>query len=200
MPTARLTLLLHPVRIRLVNAMYAGGALTTSELCARMPDLPKATLYRQVERLLRGGVFEVESERQVRGTVERRFRLAEGGALVDEEAARSMTLEDHRRGFTAAMAALIGDFNVYLDRGDADPLADQVSYRQYTLWLRPQERSRLIREVWRTLVASSSNKPGAGRAPYVFSTVFFPTSAGKPSERPRPGTTSRRSRSPPAAD
>jgi hypothetical protein len=63
-----------------------------------------------------------------------------------------MTLEDHRRGFTAAMAALIAEFNAYLDRGGADPTADRVSYKQMTLWLSPAERSRLIGEITRLLL------------------------------------------------
>ena len=174
MSTVRLALLLHPVRMRLVNALSAGRTLTTTELCARMPDLPTATVYRQVGRLARGGVFEVESERRVRGAVERRYRLAQEGTVLDPEAVRSMSLEDHRRGFTAAMAALLGEFNAYLDRGGADPTADAVSYKQFTLWLSAAERARLIRDLRRMLLARMNTKPGAGRAPYLVGTIFFP--------------------------
>ena len=167
--------------------MRAAGSLTTSEMCTRVPDQPKATVYRQVERLVRGEVFEVESERQVRGAVERRYRLVPGGAIVDAEAARSMTADDHRRAFTAAMAALIADFNTYLDGEDASPLSDEVSYRHYTVWLRPGERSKLIREVSRILRALAKNEPGSRRQPYVLSTVFFPsiTPGARPSKRRR---------------
>ena len=174
MSTTRLDLLLHPVRMRLVNALAGGRILTTAELCDRLPDLPKATVYRQVEQLRRGGVFAVESERRVRGAVERSYRLGRRGALVAPEEARAMTLEDHRRGFTAAMAALMGEFNAYLDRNGANPTADEVSYKQFTLWLTPAERSRLIRQVGRLLIARVKNQPGAGRAPYRASTIFFP--------------------------
>jgi hypothetical protein len=174
MSTSRLALLLHPVRMRLVNALSAGRTLTTTELCARMPDLPMATVYRQVGRLARGGVFEVESERRVRGAVERRYRLAQEGTVLDPEAVRAMSLEDHRRGFTAAMAALLGEFNTYLDRAGADPTADAVSYKQFTLWLSAAERARLIRDLRRTFLALMNNKPGAGRAPYLAGTIFFP--------------------------
>ncbi|MFJ9843548.1 hypothetical protein ACIRYZ_24440 [Kitasatospora sp. NPDC101155] len=38
-----------------------------------------------------------------------------------------MTKEDHRRGFAAAMAVLLGEFNAYLDREDAEPVAQGVS-------------------------------------------------------------------------
>lgn len=183
MLTTRLELLLHPVRLRLVHALHAGGVLTTSELRAALPDVPKATVYRQVERLARGGVFEVESTRQARGAVERRYRLAAGGAAVDAKDARSMALEDHRRGFTAAMAALIADFNVYLDQPGANPMADEVSYRQFTIWLRPGERSRLVGDFSRKLRGPMNNEPGNGRKPYMLSTIFFPTSTQPPKKR-----------------
>jgi DNA-binding transcriptional ArsR family regulator len=182
MSASRLELLLHPVRLRLVHAMDMAGMLTTSQLCGALLDVPKATVYRQVERLVRGGIFEVERSRQVRGAVERLYRLAPGGAVVGVEAARSMKAEDHRRGFTAAMGALIGDFNAYLDRGAADPMADEVSYRQFTIWLRPTERSRLVRAFERTLRTIINNKPAADRDAYRISTVFFPTSARQPIE------------------
>jgi len=125
----------------------------------------------------------------VRGAVERRYRLVEGAAAVDMQAARSMTLDDHRAGFTAAAAALIGDFHAYLDRAGADPIADEVSYRQYTVWLSPEERSRLIRDIWGPLRALLENGPGDGRDPYLLSTIFFPSS-GPPARgeaRPAPG-------------
>jgi len=175
MSTSRLALLLHPVRMRLVNTLSAGRSLTTTELCARLPDLPTATVYRQVARLVRGGMFDVESERRVRGTVERRYRLARGGMVLDPEAVRSMSLEDHRRGFTAAMAALLGEFNTYLDRAGADPSADAVSYKQFTLWLSPAERARLIRDLRRTFRTLMKNAPGAHRAPHLLGTIFFPS-------------------------
>ena len=171
----RLAVLLHPVRMRLVHAMRAGGSLTTGEMCVRLADLPKATVYRQVERLVRAGVFVVESERRVRGAVERRYRLATEAASVSAEDARSMTLEDHRQSFTAAMAALIADFGAYLDRAGADPTADLVSYRQYVVWLSDEERTQLIEALTRLVVTVGRNARGEARTPHLFSTVFFPT-------------------------
>ena len=174
MLTERLELLLHPVRMRLVHTLRVGETLTTSQFCDRLPDLPKATVYRQLARLLRGGVFEVESERPVRGAIERRYRLVPGAAAVDADAARSMSLDDQRRGFTAAMAALMADFNAYLDRDGADPFADSVSYQQYTVWLSADERAQLIGEFTRLVRTLMERLPAEDRTPHLVSTIFFP--------------------------
>lgn len=177
MSTTRLALLLHPVRMRLVNALSAGGVLTTAELGARLPDQPQATVYRHVARLARGGVFEVESQRRVRGAIERRYRLARGAMVLDPEAVRAMSLEDHRRGFTAGMATLLAEFNAYLDQPGANPMAEEVSYKQFTLWLTPGERTRLIGQLRRILKTLMKQQPRSGRAPHRLGTIFFPTGA-----------------------
>ena len=191
MSTARLNLLLHPVRMRMVNALAGGITVTTSDLCRRMPDLPKATVYRHVDRLVRAGIVKVVAERRVRGAVERQLTLARDQARIDPEESRSMTLEDHRRSFTAATAALLVEFNRYLDDGEADPLRDGVSYRQFTFWMSPAERSRLYRDVTR-LLTSLATTPGKGRAPYLLGTIVFPTG---PVARPAAKTVRRRRRS-----
>jgi hypothetical protein len=178
----RVALLLHPVRLRLVHAMRAAGRLTTRGLCERLPDLPKATVYRQVGRLVRGGIFQVESERKVRGAVERLYRLVPSAVAVSIEDAEAMTLEDHRRGFTAAVAALMADFDAYLDRHEASPVADEVSYRQFVVWLTPEERSRLVGELGRMVRALTRNAPNDTRAPHILSTVFFPADPGPAEE------------------
>ena len=180
----RLALLLHPIRLRLVHAMRTHGSLTTRELCARLPELPKATVYRQVERLARGGVLEVESERRVRGAVERRYRLVPEAAAVTAADSRSMTVEDHRRVFPAAMAALMADFDAYLDRPGADPFVDHVSYRQYIVWLSPQERARFLGELERLLRSLIPNEANDHRAAYVLSTPFFPAPRGLADQPP----------------
>ncbi len=64
-------LLLHPVRLRIVHGLFGGRELTTTQLGARMPDVSKVTVYRQVAMLVEGGFMEVAGEQRVRGAVER---------------------------------------------------------------------------------------------------------------------------------
>src|SRR5687767_10526142 len=74
-------ILLHPVRLRIVQALSDGRALTTSELCARLPDASKATVYRHVALLAAHGFLVVHGERRVRGVVERTYRLERARSL-----------------------------------------------------------------------------------------------------------------------
>ncbi len=174
-------LLLHPVRLRIVHALAGGTELTTAQLCGRLPDVSKVTVYRQVAPLVEAGFLEVAGEQRVRGAVERRYRLRQDRPVIDADAAAAMTPEDHRRGFAVAMAVLIAEFNAYLDRDGADPVADGVSYRQATLWLSPQELTAMTAKMIEVLRDSAANEPAPGRAPYLLSPILFPTAQPRPS-------------------
>ena len=167
-------LLLHPVRLRIVHALSGGRELTTTQLRARMPDVSKVTMYRQVALLTEGGFLEVAGEQRVHGAAERRYRLRQDRPVIDADAAAEMTVEEHRRGFAAAMAVLIAEFNAYLDRDGADPAADGVSYRQGMLWLSPAELAEMTRKMLAVLLGPAANEPASGRAPYLLSPVLFP--------------------------
>ena len=171
-------LLLHPVRLRIVHALSAGRVLTIGQLGERLPEVSKVTVYRQVALLTEGGFLEVDGEQRVRGAVERRYRLRQDRPAIDASAAAAMSPEDHRRGFAAAMAVLIAEFNAYLDRDGADPAADSVSYRQGTLWLSPDELAEMIADLTAVLRARAGRPAAPGRAPYLLSTILFP--AGPP--------------------
>jgi DNA-binding transcriptional ArsR family regulator len=169
-------LLLHPTRLRIVHALSGGRELTTTQLRARMPEVSKVTVYRQVALLSEGGFLEVAGQQRVHGAMERRYRLRQDRPMIDAEAAAAMTPEEHRRGFATAMAVLIAEFNAYLDR-DGDPAADAVSYRQGVLWLSPAELAEMTGKLLAVLRDSAANEPASGRAPYLLSPVLFPAAA-----------------------
>lgn len=169
-----LELLAHPVRLRIVHAMSGGRELTTTQLCARIPDASKAMVYRHVDLLAGAGILEVAGERRVRGAVERHYRLRHDRVAVDADAAATLASDDHRRVFAIAMAVLVAEFNAYLDRESTDPTADLVGYRQHTVWLSRSELEELIGELRRVLLPRLTNQPAPDRARYLLSPILFP--------------------------
>lgn len=167
-------LLLHPVRLRIIHALSGGRLRTAGELCDRMPDVPRTSVYRHLGLLTEGGMLEIGEERRVRGAVERHYRLRPDRPIVSPEAGGVMSTDDHRQGFAAAMAVLIAEFNAYLDRADADPVADSVGYRQGTLWLSPEELDAMLSGFRDVVAPLAANGPGPGRRPYLMSPILFP--------------------------
>jgi DNA-binding transcriptional ArsR family regulator len=169
-----LTLLLHPVRLRIVHAMAGGRTRTTTELCELLSDVPKTTVYRHVGLLADGGLLDVVGEQRVHGAVERRYRMPSARSRIGAEEAAGMSVEDHRRGFAAAVAALLAAFTSYLDTEDADPAADSVGYRQVPLWLSPAELAEMVQELSAGIMARAGNEPTPERGLYLLSPIFFP--------------------------
>ena len=169
-----LDLILHPVRLRILYAMSGGRTATTSDLCARLPDVSKATVYRHVALLVEGGLLDVAGEQRVHGAVERRYRLHPGRAVIDGDAAAAMSLQEHRRGFAAAMAVLVAEFNAYLDREHADPTADSVGYRQIPLWLSQDELAEMIGAIRGIILSKMDNEPTSDRSLHLLSPIVFP--------------------------
>lgn len=172
-------LLLHPVRLRVVQALLGGRTLTTGELHTELPDVPAATLYRHVGVLADAGVLEVVAERRVRGSTERTYRLVAAAASVGPGEAATMTAEEHRRAFGTFVAALLADFDRWVDGaadvpGGPDPARDGVGYRMAGLWLDDEEFTALLADVRQVLRARLDNEPGGSRRRRLVGTVFLP--------------------------
>jgi Helix-turn-helix domain len=166
-------LLLHPVRLRIVQAFLGDRTLTTADLRAELSDVPVASLYRHVGLLAEAGVLTVVGERKVRGTAERSYRLDLAQAAADVD---GMSVEDHRRAFRTFAAALMSDFDRYLGRaGDRPDLAgDRIGYRQAAVWVTDEEFDALVADLAAVLRPRLEQQPEGERRRRIISIVNLP--------------------------
>jgi len=169
-------LLLHPVRLRIVEAFLGDRALTTSALAAELADVPPASLYRHVARLVKAGVLAIVAERRVRGALERTYVLRLSAARISLDEVATMTADEHRQTFLAFVAGLLGDFDRYIARDDADPLHDGVSFNAAAMWLDDTEFLDLLRDLARVLQPRVANPSKPGRKRRMLTTVLLPGS------------------------
>ena len=166
-------LLLHPVRLRIIQAFLGDRALTTADLRSELPDVPPASLYRHVALLAQAGVLSVVGERRVRGAVERTYVLRVAAASLNLDEVDTMSREDHRQAFMAFVAGLLGDFDRYLSRDDVDHLRDGVGYRMAGLWLDDGELAEFLRDLTRVIQPRLANAPRPGRRRRILGTVLL---------------------------
>ncbi|MEL1136690.1 helix-turn-helix domain-containing protein [Desulfitobacterium sp. THU1] len=67
--------LLNPVRMRIFQLFLGHDTETVKRIAEELPDVPPASLYRHVNKLLEDEIIEVCAEYKIRGTVERVYRL-----------------------------------------------------------------------------------------------------------------------------
>ncbi|MGO9761813.1 MAG: ArsR family transcriptional regulator [Solirubrobacteraceae bacterium] len=161
-------------RCRCVPRFLGDRALTTGELRSELPDVPPASLYRQIGVLVASGVLAVAAEHRVRGAVERTYMLRTAASTISDRELAEMPPEEHRGAFMAYIAGLLGDFDRYLAKGDVDLRRDGVGYRILGMWLDDTEFNELARDLAAVLQPHLANTPRCGRTRRILGTVFLP--------------------------
>jgi DNA-binding transcriptional ArsR family regulator len=167
-------LLLHPVRLQILQAFLGGRSLTTSQLQAELPDIPPASLYRHVARLAEAGVLAVAGERRVRGALERTYELRTSESTVKPADLAGLSRDEHRELFITFVAALLREYERYLERDEIDLIRDGVSYRLSGMWLTKREAKKLAQDLHNLLLAAASNTPKRGRKRWYFGSMVIP--------------------------
>lgn len=190
-------LLLHPVRLRIVQAFLGDRALTTAQLAAELGDVPAGSLYRHVAMLTRAGVLQVVAERRVRAVVERTYMLRAAAAQIRPDEVAAMTPEQHFQAFVAYVAGMLTDAERYLLTGSPDPARDGASYRMAAMWLTDTELAELARDLQQVFLPRLVNRPSKRRRRRSLYTVLLPAPeapraratkrAGTGTPRPRRG-------------
>src|ERR1019366_3715262 len=119
-------LLLHPVRLRIIQAFLGDRALTTNQLAGELDDVPAGSLYRHVALLTKAGILHVVAEHRVRGIVERTYTIRLAAVRIGPAEAAAMTPAEHSHAFMAFAAGLLTDFDRYLATGTPDFVRDGV--------------------------------------------------------------------------
>ncbi len=170
----RRDLILHPVRLRLLTEL-TGRAMTSRQLAACVPDVSQATLYRHIGLLADAGIFEVVSERKVRGVVERTYSVAQGRSRLGSEDLREMTAEEHQQAFAIFQATLAERFAEYARAADLAKIEEQgMSYNATALYLTDAERQTLAARFRDALEGFEKAGPGRGRQRFTLASVVIP--------------------------
>jgi hypothetical protein len=167
-------LILHPIRLRLMTEL-AGRQMTSQQLAQALPDVPQASLYRHIKKLLEGGAFEIVSEQVVNGATERTFAVAAGQERLSLAEAQAMTTAEHIQAFNTFAASLIEAFSRYMVGADPAQFAeDGVSYNRAVIYLDAAERAEFQEAVMALVGGVMANQPQPGRKRYTLASVVIP--------------------------
>ena len=177
--TSLLDEMLHPIRMRIMITLAGGQELTPLQIADVLPDVPQATLYRHINRLVQGGILTVVAERQVRGTTEKVYALNQSTQThLNQDAMASLTKDDHMRYFSSFVTTLLGEFNAYLQQSPkVDMAADGVGYSQVVLFMSDEDLMDFSRKINEALMPYITNTVEKGKQPRrkrILSTVMMP--------------------------
>jgi DNA-binding transcriptional ArsR family regulator len=177
MTLSRTDVIVHPVRLRILVAIQ-GRNLTPKQLAAAIPDVPQATLYRHIHRLVEAGMLIVVEERQVHGAVERVYAMPEGAGDVSPQEFAAIDREDHERYFMIFVSGLVSSFRNYIRKRDINVLKDGLVWGEEAIYVNEEE----FRE-WQTQTGSflrrvRANPSGGGRRRVIIAPIVIPDTEG----------------------
>ncbi|MFY1672346.1 helix-turn-helix domain-containing protein [Plantactinospora sp. WMMB334] len=167
---------LHPVRLRIVHVLM-DRELTARQLRAVLSDIPQASLYRHVGRLVDAGVLRVTREERVRGGTQRTYTVVESAVILGPQDFDDASFADHQRYFAAFIGALIAGFEQYLRTTGAAPTRDGVVYQQIPVWVTPAESRQLTAAITDLLHPLRTRKGRQRRRRTTFAMVLHPDPA-----------------------
>lgn len=165
-------LLLHPIRMRIIQAFMPDKQLTAGQLSEAMADVPQASLYRHLAIMLKADVIEIISEQRVRGTVEKTYSLKQ--ATFTREQVEGMSPEEHIRAFFTFTTHLLSQFERYVHQAETDFYRDGVSYRQAAVYLDDEEFTELMQQIGKLMMKANENKPRDGRKLRTIANIVIP--------------------------
>ncbi len=193
MNTVKENLLLHPVRMRIILAVGA-RQVTAQQLADELPDIPQATLYRNINTLAAAGMLNVVKERRVHNTFEKTYALPDQSLMLTAEDMNNARPEDYIRLVTQYLGLLLGYFARYIQKGDVDIARDDVLFQMATAYLSTGEIQELGQAVRAALLPYVKNEPSPERQRYVLGLISLPDVAGAPlpagSQAGKPGAKS----------
>lgn len=162
-------LALNPVRMRIIRHLLDHSPASAAEIAKRLPDIPQASLYRQMKRLEEAGLLSVAQTQQIRGAMEKKYELAPAYYRPPE------TSSQMEAQLSICLVSMIKDFRAYFENaGHADPVRDMLFLNTMSLWLTDGELQRLLGQLEELLAPLLENHPEEGRKLRKFTLVSSP--------------------------
>jgi len=165
--------LTSPVKCKLFLDIEAGQT-TAKELAACNENIPQATLYRYLKKMVADGILEVLEERQVRNVREKVY-----GVAVDVEAEiQKMIADNSGEGYLSLFrqfcSGLTQEFQAYAARADIDILQDGSGFRMMPFYATATEQKELARKIWELILPYQEQEAASGRQMRHVAVVFTP--------------------------
>jgi hypothetical protein len=179
MNTTKENLLLHPVRLRIILAV-ANRQATAQQLANELPDIPQATLYRNINTLAAAGILAIVQERRVRNTIEKTYAIPYQNLSLTLEDLKNAQPEDYIRLFTQFLGMILGYYVRYIQKGSVDFAQDNVFFQMVPVYLSKAEEQELGQVINAALLPYVKNEPSPKRQRSILGLIALPDVVAAP--------------------
>ena len=171
--------LLNPVRMRIVMMFLDNSLYTIGEIKKSVKDIPSASLYRHINRLLEDDVIKVVSETKKRGAIEKTYQLKINPFDEMNKISTEGSKEDIKEMFYTFSMSNVVEFNEYMENNNVDLIKDSVGYRSFPLYVTKEENEEFL-EGFRSLISKYiGNEASEKRILRKFSFIYTPSNTSR---------------------
>ncbi len=133
--------MLNPVRMRIIQELSTRQSITATELCEKISDVPRTTMYRHINILLDNNILSVVSEKKIRGSLERTLALNIG------EISKHNTLENASHNALGFLMNKYARFHNYFSGENPNTGKDKIFMNNSVLMMDDNEFDQFLSEL-----------------------------------------------------
>ena len=147
-----LKVLTDPVSNRILQMIRVRKKMTISDILSENTNLPRATVYRKVEKMLDVGAIEIVDSHKVRGQTENVY------AIKEMYIANPETDEDSMKIVTISIMQILDQYTRYFQGGNADVNRDKLFIYNYAIPLNDGDFSAMMNDIFKVVNKYSKRK------------------------------------------
>ena len=159
--------MLNPVRMRIIQELATRESITATELCEKISDVSRTTMYRHINILLDNNILSVISEKKIRGSLERTLALNIG------EISKNNTLENASQNTLGFLMNKYARFHNYFSGENPDPGKDKIFLNNSVMMMDDNEFDQFLSEL-RGLIIKYNFEVANGRKTRDISIISSP--------------------------
>lgn len=172
--------IINPAKSQLLQAINYHEKITAKELAQIVSQLPQATLYRYLNKMVKDGLIKIVAENQIRNVKEKVYGMAIDFEEENKKIAEDKSGESYLNLFQIFTNGLHEDFKKHISEGNAG-LDRKFAYAFGALPINvtDEEAIELYKKVEELLQPYSDNPPTQDRHLRNFALVITPPTESK---------------------
>lgn len=136
-----LKVLTDPISNKIIQVIRSNGEMTVADIIAVNTGIPRATIYRKIEKMENLGVIYVSSTNKVRGQIEKVYRIKDIFLTSDGDNKEDMKL------VTMSLMAILGQYESYFMSDNADVNRDRLGIYNYNISLNDEDYTSMLKDI-----------------------------------------------------
>ncbi|MCL1819777.1 MAG: hypothetical protein FWG36_03865 [Oscillospiraceae bacterium] len=158
-----LSYLSDPLNAKLILEIKELEQATASQLLERFSDIPQATLYRRLQKMLCDDVLKIVEERQIRGTVEKVYALNYDLDAEWKNMGETNDSKTYMQFVTYHTLGILREFMEYTAKKDINIGGDATGLFIAPVYATNEELTTTLNRVVEILTELKDNKPDGER-------------------------------------